>query len=137
MFQFSDNSTCSGNHPVVDYTPPSYITLLFTDLGVLTPSAVSDELIKLYLWQHVNTSKVQSSVEDTERQSTDGNDEYGGGVKSGVIGDFWRCRPHGKLRRLFHWLRRWLIVVCGSERANEEQGFESFIAEEAIYMDNF
>ncbi|KAK3752724.1 hypothetical protein QZH41_018688 [Actinostola sp. cb2023] len=36
-------------HPVVDYTPPSYITLLFTDLGVLTPSAVSDELIKLYL----------------------------------------------------------------------------------------
>ncbi|KAK2573930.1 Translation initiation factor eIF-2B subunit alpha [Acropora cervicornis] len=48
-FKFSDNSTCSGNHPVVDYTPPSYITLLFTDLGVLTPSAVSDELIKLYL----------------------------------------------------------------------------------------
>ena len=25
-----------------DYTPPSYITMLFTDLGVLTPSAVSD-----------------------------------------------------------------------------------------------
>lgn len=36
-------------HPLVDYTPPSYITLLFTDLGILTPSAVSDELIKLYL----------------------------------------------------------------------------------------
>jgi translation initiation factor eIF-2B subunit alpha len=36
-------------HPLVDYTPPAYITLLFTDLGVLTPSAVSDELIKLYL----------------------------------------------------------------------------------------
>lgn len=36
-------------HPLVDYTPPSYIALLFTDLGVLTPSAVSDELIKLYL----------------------------------------------------------------------------------------
>uniref|UniRef100_G1P940 Translation initiation factor eIF2B subunit alpha n=1 Tax=Myotis lucifugus TaxID=59463 RepID=G1P940_MYOLU len=33
--------------PWVDYTPP-LITLLFTDLGVLTPS-VSDELIKLYL----------------------------------------------------------------------------------------
>jgi translation initiation factor eIF-2B subunit alpha len=32
----------------VDYTPPAYITLLITDLGVLTPSAVSDELIKLY-----------------------------------------------------------------------------------------
>lgn len=34
--------------PNIDYTPPAYISLLFTDLGVLTPSAVSDELIKLY-----------------------------------------------------------------------------------------
>jgi translation initiation factor eIF-2B subunit alpha len=34
--------------PQLDYTPPSFLTLLFTDLGVLTPSAVSDELIKLY-----------------------------------------------------------------------------------------
>lgn len=32
----------------LDYTPPHLLTLLFTDLGVLTPSAVSDELIKLY-----------------------------------------------------------------------------------------
>uniref|UniRef100_A0A8D3AEP8 Translation initiation factor eIF2B subunit alpha n=1 Tax=Scophthalmus maximus TaxID=52904 RepID=A0A8D3AEP8_SCOMX len=39
----------SEEHPMIDYTPPSLITLLFTDLGVLTPSAVSDELIKLYL----------------------------------------------------------------------------------------
>ena len=36
-------------HPLVDYTPPDYITLLFTDLGVLTPTAVSDHLIDLYL----------------------------------------------------------------------------------------
>eukprot|EP00935_MAST-01C_sp_MAST-1C-sp1_P000433 g433.t1 len=36
------------DNPACDYTPPAYITLLFTDLGVLTPSAVSDELIKLY-----------------------------------------------------------------------------------------
>ncbi|KAJ7987043.1 hypothetical protein DPEC_G00334670 [Dallia pectoralis] len=42
-------SDLSEEHPVIDYTPPSLITLLFTDLGVLTPSAVSDELIKLYL----------------------------------------------------------------------------------------
>lgn len=35
-------------HPLVDYTPPLYINLIFTDLGILTPSAVSDELIKLY-----------------------------------------------------------------------------------------
>lgn len=39
----------SEEHPMIDYTPPSLITLIFTDLGVLTPSAVSDELIKLYL----------------------------------------------------------------------------------------
>ena len=39
----------SQAHPLVDYTPPSLLTLLFTDLGILTPSAVSDELIKLYL----------------------------------------------------------------------------------------
>lgn len=34
----------------LDYTPPEYISLLITDLnqGILTPSAVSDELIKLY-----------------------------------------------------------------------------------------
>ena len=42
-------SSDDTGHPLVDYTPPSYITLIFTDLGVLTPSAVSDELIKLYL----------------------------------------------------------------------------------------
>jgi len=35
--------------PRVDYTPPGLVTLLFTDLGILTPSAVSDELINLYL----------------------------------------------------------------------------------------
>lgn len=35
--------------PSRDYTPPNYITLLFTDLGVLTPAAVSDELIQLYI----------------------------------------------------------------------------------------
>jgi len=42
-------SDLSREHPMVDYTPPAYLTLLFTDLGILTPSAVSDELIKLYL----------------------------------------------------------------------------------------
>merc|ERR1712083_815662 len=31
------------NYRIRDYTPPEYITLLFTDLGCLTPSAVSDE----------------------------------------------------------------------------------------------
>lgn len=35
-------------HRSRDYTPPQYISLLITNLGVLTPAAVSDELIKLY-----------------------------------------------------------------------------------------
>ncbi|MFH4981858.1 hypothetical protein AB6A40_008567 [Gnathostoma spinigerum] len=38
----------SKQHPRADYTPPQYINLLFTDLGILTPAAVADELIKLY-----------------------------------------------------------------------------------------
>lgn len=44
----SQPSILSPANPMVDYTPPSYIDLLFTDLGVLTPSGVSDELIKFY-----------------------------------------------------------------------------------------
>lgn len=35
--------------PIIDYTSPIYLTSLVTDLGIITPSAVSDELIKLYL----------------------------------------------------------------------------------------
>ncbi|PVV01373.1 hypothetical protein BB560_004200 [Smittium megazygosporum] len=38
-----------NNDPLVDYTPPEYINFLFTDLGIFTPAAVSDELIKFYL----------------------------------------------------------------------------------------
>jgi translation initiation factor eIF-2B subunit alpha len=38
----------SQDTPSRDYTPPPYISLLVTDLGVLTPAAVSDELIQLY-----------------------------------------------------------------------------------------
>ena len=36
------------DNPSRDYSPPNLITLLLTDLGVLTPAAVSDELIQLY-----------------------------------------------------------------------------------------
>lgn len=38
-----------AEHPLIDYTQPNLITLLFTDIGILTPSAISDELVKLYL----------------------------------------------------------------------------------------
>lgn len=46
--QNSSQGNTRNAHPLVDYTPPLFITLIFTDLGILTPSAVSDELIKLY-----------------------------------------------------------------------------------------
>lgn len=39
----------SIDNPSRDYTPPSQISLLITDFGVLTPAAVSDELIQLYI----------------------------------------------------------------------------------------
>lgn len=44
------SATFSGvtKSPALDYTPPEYISLLFTNAGILTPSGVSDELIKLY-----------------------------------------------------------------------------------------
>lgn len=34
--------------PQVDFTPHKYVTALITDLGVLTPSGVSEELIKIW-----------------------------------------------------------------------------------------
>ncbi|RWS20581.1 translation initiation factor eIF-2B subunit alpha-like protein [Leptotrombidium deliense] len=36
-------------NPIVDYTPPAFITLLLTNLGSLTTAAVSDVLMQLYL----------------------------------------------------------------------------------------
>jgi len=41
-----DSEVCVMDTPPVDFTPSELITLLFTDLGVLTPAAVSDELIR-------------------------------------------------------------------------------------------
>ena len=53
-FDYDENRTEELNHSgqelfetrFVDFTPHEYITALITDLGVLTPSAVSEELIK-------------------------------------------------------------------------------------------
>jgi translation initiation factor eIF-2B subunit alpha len=33
--------------PLVDYTPPALISLLFTDLGIITPTDVSERLFSL------------------------------------------------------------------------------------------
>ncbi|SCU83175.1 LADA_0C09978g1_1 [Lachancea dasiensis] len=47
-FTRNDESDQSILEPAVDYTSHEYITALITDLGVLTPSAVSEELIKMW-----------------------------------------------------------------------------------------
>lgn len=53
-FKYKHSTIVSGTdleteHPLIDYTNPSLLTLLFTDIGILSPSAISDELVKLYL----------------------------------------------------------------------------------------
>ena len=45
----SNRADLEREHPLVDFTPPDYITLIFSDLGVLPPAAISDHLIDLYL----------------------------------------------------------------------------------------
>uniref|UniRef100_A0A6G3MEH8 Putative translation initiation factor eIF-2B subunit alpha (Trinotate prediction) n=1 Tax=Henneguya salminicola TaxID=69463 RepID=A0A6G3MEH8_HENSL len=45
----SEKKESENEHPNIDYTPPEFIKFLITDIGVLTPSGVSDELIKLYM----------------------------------------------------------------------------------------
>ncbi|KAI8903376.1 hypothetical protein EDD86DRAFT_196007 [Gorgonomyces haynaldii] len=42
-----DNGECKISNPLLDYTPPEFITLLFTDVGVLTPSGVAEQLVLL------------------------------------------------------------------------------------------
>ena len=54
MFNFTveepeeEEESDKGLSPVVDFTPHDFITALITDLGVLTPSGVSEELIKMW-----------------------------------------------------------------------------------------
>ncbi|GMM38670.1 translation initiation factor eIF2B subunit alpha [Saccharomycopsis crataegensis] len=43
-----EESEMADNCPKLDFTPHEYITALITDLGVLTPAAVSEELIKMW-----------------------------------------------------------------------------------------
>ena len=39
----------AGRNPEVDYTPPEFITLLFTDAGILTPEGISSYLVTMSL----------------------------------------------------------------------------------------
>lgn len=43
-----ENGKGRGDNEAVDYTPPELITALVTEAGVQTPSAVSEELIKIW-----------------------------------------------------------------------------------------
>lgn len=43
-----DQAERRGTQNNVDYTPPELITALVTETGVHTPSAVSEELIKIW-----------------------------------------------------------------------------------------
>ncbi|KAI8823974.1 uncharacterized protein EV422DRAFT_301846 [Fimicolochytrium jonesii] len=45
---FTDRTPHTG-HPAIDYTPPQYIHLFFTNVGVLTPAGASEELMKFYM----------------------------------------------------------------------------------------
>ena len=35
-------------HPLIDYTPPHLINRLISDIGVLPPGAILDEILSLY-----------------------------------------------------------------------------------------
>ncbi|CAH6719874.1 translation initiation factor eIF-2B subunit alpha [[Candida] jaroonii] len=53
LLQNANSMSFSNDHGLlttqqIDFTPHEYITALITDLGVLTPSAVSEELIKIW-----------------------------------------------------------------------------------------
>nr|KAJ3423149.1 translation initiation factor eIF-2B subunit alpha [Polyrhizophydium stewartii] len=40
-----DGGKCLMSNPTIDYTPPNYISMIFTDVGVLTPSGVAEQLM--------------------------------------------------------------------------------------------
>jgi len=46
--QDSEQDTRGRYYNWIDYTPPEYISELFTDIGIFTPAAVSDEIIKYF-----------------------------------------------------------------------------------------
>lgn len=47
-FTVEDKPNELANLPSIDFTPHQYITALITDIGVLTTSGVSEELIKIW-----------------------------------------------------------------------------------------
>jgi translation initiation factor eIF-2B subunit alpha len=43
-----DKHKTDESNTLVDYTSPEYISALFTDMGIFTPAAVSDQLIQYF-----------------------------------------------------------------------------------------
>ena len=43
-----NNKYSVTGEPIVDYTPPEYITSFFTDKGIFSPNAICDEIIQLF-----------------------------------------------------------------------------------------
>ncbi|KAJ3274094.1 Translation initiation factor [Terramyces sp. JEL0728] len=41
-----DHGKCLISNPIVDYTPPNLVTMFFTNEGILTPSGVSELMLK-------------------------------------------------------------------------------------------
>lgn len=46
----NDENNNNDNHKeyICDYTPPEFISLVFTDTGIFTPSSISDEIIQMF-----------------------------------------------------------------------------------------
>ena len=43
-----DQHKTDESNTIVDYTSPEYISAIFTDMGIFTPAAVSDQLIQYF-----------------------------------------------------------------------------------------
>ena len=48
-----DNGNCWPSNPAVDYTPPEFISMIFTNEGVLTPASVSELILRSKLGKQV------------------------------------------------------------------------------------
>ena len=48
VYEMLEETTGKDSHQKVDYTPPENIALFFTDMGIFTPSGISDELTQFF-----------------------------------------------------------------------------------------
>ena len=48
-----DSGKVFPSNPAVDFTPPEYIAMLFTNEGVLTPASVSELILRSKLGKNV------------------------------------------------------------------------------------